>query len=138
MEGWGRVQLYKIDWLSRSCRRLDENKQTKGLSNSGTVAPRAYCEKLALKLSYRAAVQMKRGCLPAVFHSQGRGKKFHASAFSYIPTYRFELLPETKFIVKRSWIVGPTWFGGRLAPIFPIVEFQSCVLVSEKLVFRCS
>lgn len=29
---------------------------------------RAYCEKLALKLSYRAAVQMKRGCLPAVFH----------------------------------------------------------------------
>lgn len=43
----------------------------------------AHCEKLALKLSYRVAVQMKRGCLPAVFHRQERGKKFHASAFSY-------------------------------------------------------
>lgn len=44
-EGWRRrVQLYKIDWLSRFCRRLDENKQAKGLSNSGTVASRALRE----------------------------------------------------------------------------------------------
>lgn len=25
-DGEGRLQLYKIDWLSRFCRRLDENK----------------------------------------------------------------------------------------------------------------